>query len=295
MKRVVIIFLFFVCIGFRVDLVSAFDYPLGDDGIPANYLGTIRNAFSNTQQLPPKFDWREEITFPFKNQQCDNCWAFVATGVLESRVQKEWFLSYDFSEEQLISLNSCMNGCNGGNMLSLLYYQTENPKNESYTSFLPYIAEGYYTVNPNNTEHIKRSVLEGPAYFRFNIYTSFGYFWKNGSSGSVYSIPAYEMDNFEGGHAVLLIGWDDLRQAWLCRNSWCGEKTIEKGPNDDCTFWISYHNVAELIYGVANVETVYYYNNPGPAVLDECMDIECYDGSPCCPLQTPLCYPWTCN
>ena len=36
------------------------------------------------------------------------------------------------------------------------------------------------------------------------------------------------------GHVVLLIGWDDDRQAWLVKNSW-GEKWGEKGFG-----WIKY-------------------------------------------------------
>ncbi|MCP4105838.1 MAG: hypothetical protein GY749_09920 [Desulfobacteraceae bacterium] len=122
---------------------------------------------------------------------------------------------------------------------------------------------GYYTVNPNIIEHIKSSVLEGPAYFRFDVYTSFGKFWETGSPGDVYSASyGCDINNFVGGHAVLLMGWDDSKEAWLCRNSWCGEDS-EKGPNRDCTFWINYYDVSELVYGVANVEAITYQNNQG--------------------------------
>ncbi len=42
------------------------------------------------------------------------------------------------------------------------------------------------------------------------------------------------------GHMVTLIGWDDTKQAWLCKNSWGSTS----GPHKDGTFWISYksHN-----------------------------------------------------
>lgn len=43
-----------------------------------------------------------------------------------------------------------------------------------------------------------------------------------------------EEQNQDGGHMVLIIGWDDERQAWLVKNSW-GEEWGEKG-----FAWIKY-------------------------------------------------------
>ena len=39
------------------------------------------------------------------------------------------------------------------------------------------------------------------------------------------------------GHAVLLVGWDNAKSAWLCKNSW-GQSA---GPNKDGTFWIAFN------------------------------------------------------
>ena len=47
---------------------------------------------------------------------------------------------------------------------------------------------------------------------------------------------------------VLLIGWDDTKQAFLFKNSY-GEHT---GPNGDGTFWMSYENMEGLRFGMAN-------------------------------------------
>ena len=57
-----------------------------------------------------------------------------------------------------------------------------------------------------------------------------------------------EAKSLEGGHAVLLIGWDDWKQAFLCKNSWGNG-----GPNGDGTFWIAYSGHANnLGFGMAN-------------------------------------------
>lgn len=44
----------------------------------------------------------------------------------------------------------------------------------------------------------------------------------------------------------MLIGWDDSKGAYLCKNSW-GEYG---GPNGDGTFWIAYSN--NLNFGMSN-------------------------------------------
>jgi hypothetical protein len=52
-----------------------------------------------------------------------------------------------------------------------------------------------------------------------------------------------------GGHAVLLISWDDDKEAYLCKNS-SGETG---GPNGDGTFWIAYAgHTRDLEFGMVN-------------------------------------------
>ena len=67
----------------------------------------------------------------------------------------------------------------------------------------------------------------------------------------------------------LLIGWDDAKGAFLCKNSWGGG-----GPNGDGTFWISYADHAnDLGFGMINFDV---------AALSTCTsDAECDDGVYC--------------
>jgi hypothetical protein len=84
---------------------------------------------------------------------------------------------------------------------------------------------------------------------------------------------------------VLLIGWDDAKQAYLLKNSW----GTTAGPNGDGTFWVAYSgHLRNLGFGMANfsLEAVgcswdaecddgLYCNGQ-----ETCVDSACQDGTP---------------
>jgi hypothetical protein len=114
-------------------------------------------------------------------------------------------------------------------------------------NLLSYQITNYHTVEVSTIGEIKTSIyIDGPAYFRFDVYEDFDSFWRNDSLGTAYT---YKQGKKLGGHAVLIIGWDDNKSAWLCKNSW----GRQAGPNGDGTFWIAYiGHAADLRFGVAN-------------------------------------------
>jgi hypothetical protein len=68
---------------------------------------------------------------------------------------------------------------------------------------------------------------------------------------------------------VLLIGWDDAKGAYLCKNSW----GTDGGPNSDGTFWIAYEGHAtDLGFGMSNFSLT---------SLTCTTDAECDDGLYC--------------
>jgi hypothetical protein len=103
-----------------------------------------------------------------------------------------------------------------------------------------------------DTASIKISLYnDGPTYFRFDVYSDFDTFWNTASPGAVYT---HTTGTYEGGHAVLIIGWDDTKQAWLLKNSW----GATGGPNDDGTWWMAYTGHSpSLNFGMANVDASY--------------------------------------
>lgn len=207
----------------------------------------------------PEFDARTRgwVT-PAKNQgQCGSCWAHAAVGTIESRILKDGGVASDLSEQQQVSCNSGMSGCCGGNGTSLLFYYTNKPLLASSAPYaeggtscpvqrtknctdihgtpVNYLANGYYTVD-STVEAMKTSLTtHGPSYFRYDMWSDFYNFWSSGTPGAVYKQSTGS--NLGGGHAVLLIGWSESKQAWLLKNSW-GPST---GMNGDGTFWMAYN------------------------------------------------------
>lgn len=244
--------------------VYAQKYKLGD--IPLNpeiYKKHMKVwAMEMAEFLPSAYDARiEGIVTEAKNQgQCGSCWAFASVGAMESHILKANGSSQDLSEQQQVSCNISMWGCDGGSSNAIRYWEQEGPNDEwcfPYTANdstacnenctqLGYRVIGWHTVGPND---FKNSLYTyGPSYWRYDVYDDFYDYWSNGNPGEVY-VNQTGSTSYVGGHAVLLIGWDDTKGAYLCKNSW----GTTGGPNGDGTFWIAYSGHAnDLRFGMAN-------------------------------------------
>lgn len=232
--------------------------------------------------LPAQFDWMSlgKVT-PAKDQDrhnaCKSCWTFAAVGAIESKLLMMNEPAYDLSELQPMSCYSATIGneshCNGATMVALHFWDNVGPKEEACTGgvhssttcedldrcpSLPFRTAGYYEVNAKLVDAIKTSLFDdGPSYFHFDVMSDFDTYWDTGKREQVY---VQQSGSGAGGHAVLIVGWDDAKVgpngakgAWHCKNSW-GATT---GPNGDGTFWIAYSKHAQdLHFQMANVKLV---------------------------------------
>jgi hypothetical protein len=262
-------------------------YPLGDIPLdPITYQKHLRieAQVETLDALPASYDARTEgiVTSAKDQASCGSCWAFASVGALESHMLKQFgFGPNDLSEQQQVSCNTDMLGCNGGSSTAIQYWEAKGPLYEGcfpYTADdstlciedqcqqLSYRVTDWHTVLATSASFKNSLYTYGPSYWRFTVYNDFFTYWSEAADGEVYVNSG---PGIAGGHAVLLIGWDDAKGAYLCKNSW-GET---EGPNGDGTFWIAYSGHAHnLGFGMANFSLV---------AVGCSSDAECSDGLPC--------------
>jgi hypothetical protein len=186
--------------------------------------------------------------------QCGSCWAFATIGNLEAAYLKRTgapqgqigsdgsitvSAAYpDLSEQQLLSCNPWGWGCNGGFFAyDMLMTAKAGPKGyypgAAWEAAFPYVSDATACALGKNPKYVP--------------VTRWGYVGSASGTPSVAAIKAaiyrygsvstgvYADEYFQGysagvfsdhqsygtiNHAVLLVGWDDAKGAWLLKNSW---------------------------------------------------------------------------
>ncbi|RKZ20921.1 hypothetical protein DRQ18_05370, partial [bacterium] len=249
--------------------------PEGEKGIPIS-----------PTPLPSSFNWMDYMT-PVKSQgNCGSCWAFGAVGAFEAVLNinaGEPNPELDLSEQNLVSCAKS-DGCNGWWIDSALaFIQQEGVCAEEC---FPYVALDASSGAPCSDtcgtrrfttrkiqnfgwtgdliDQIKTAIYTyGPLEVGMLVYEDFVYY-----SGGVYE---HVSGSLLGGHAVVMLGWDDNDSCWICKNSW------GTGWGEDGYFRIK--------YGECEIESECYWMTPAPteypylAVVDaEVIDLGDGDG-----------------
>jgi cathepsin K len=223
----------------------------------------LRNIISIYKLKPSptqkKYDARTyNLVSDIRDQQCGNCWAYSALGPVECSFIRVNNISspstINLSEKQIVG---CSGGgsCSGGfayqaltwlkNTGTKIMNEANAPDNGTSTPCPAVPASAnvklldWGVVDPSGDigkiapiAKIKEALCNyGPVAASVNATPLLQNFGGDG----VFFETASNNANPETNHAVMIVGWDDDKQAWLMRNSW--------GTNwgDDGYCWIKYN------------------------------------------------------
>ncbi|MCX6835488.1 MAG: FG-GAP-like repeat-containing protein [candidate division Zixibacteria bacterium] len=220
-------------------------------GLPGSSVepGRTTPELESLAAAPTSFSWgnkdnRNWMT-PVKDQGgCGSCWAFATAGGFEARLRIKLGrpdLFVDVSEQNMVSCwqGSC-GGANGSWVMSM--FRTYGCPDEACFPYVSgdasvppctdrcsdyeqhfYDMTSYGTYNTPGIEVIKNEILlRGPVQTYMEVWADFYAY-----TGGVYQ---YVSGTDEGGHLVVLYGWDNDSHCWLAKNSW-GTDWGEVGPN----------------------------------------------------------------
>ena len=216
----------------------------------------------SVKAAPSSVDWRDNggsFVTPIRNQgQCGSCWAFSMTAGLEAyalRQNNTPNTNLDLSEQVLISCSG-VGSCNGGTINPDYLQSTGLPKESAY----PYTAtdgtcasaasgwqnstykiDSWGSVDQTVTALKSAIANYGPVPAAFMVYQDLMHY-----TGGVYSFTSGKK---LGGHAILVVGYNDDGQYFIVKNSW-GTSWGENGY-----FRIAYSQVtsSKVMFGLSAV------------------------------------------
>jgi C1A family cysteine protease len=191
------------------------------------------------ENMPYQFSWRDnggDFVTPVQDQgQCGACSYFSTLAAVESweRIrQNNPKLEIDLSEQYVLSCGS-VGSCDNGAYIEAIhsFVQKNGTVQEQCFPYTAYQGTPCANTCASNEQHvvkignfislnysqmtvndIKNAVFHRPVAVGMAIYQDF-YNYLEG----VYEHVEGDLDGY---HAVLIYGWDDAEESWLCKNSW---------------------------------------------------------------------------
>jgi cathepsin K len=206
----------------------------------------LENVTANSSSYDPRNDNRLPA---IRDQQCGDCWSYSSVGALEISDIKENHTppgNIDLSEAQVVDCSGA-GSCSGG--WPYLVYEWLKKTHDKMMTAAQWPDKGVNAPCPNITpgtkveeatwgltdqgaglfkiageKEIKEAIVRyGSVSSCVNVTSLFQHY-----TGGVFNETPSDYSNPSVNHAIVLVGWDDSKKAWLLRNSW-GTGWGEKG------------------------------------------------------------------
>ena len=229
---------------------------LNFEAVPAPQIEIIAAA-----ELPSALDWRAAngnyVTAARNQKKCGSCWAFAMTAGLEAYTllkKNTPGVDLDLSEQVMLSCSGA-GSCNGGRLTASFLKKTGLPPESAY----PYTAtdgacesasagwqESAYKIGAwgsvaKDLKTIKTALIKyGPLPTAMMVYEDF-MLYKSG-------IYSYTTGKKLGGHAILLVGYNDAEEYFILKNSW------DTGWGEGGYFRIAYSEMNSVVnFGLSTI------------------------------------------
>lgn len=189
--------------------------------------------------VPTSLDWRNRwglswITTVRDQDGCKACWAFAATALVESMVRIEHAVWTTRSEGDVHKGMGAV-CANTGSANTALEWIRDNEGIADPDCFPWTVADIVYTPTPDRKGRTVRiptfipvgNVNDqkdwldtvGPLVTWFAVWTDF-FALGNGVYQKINVFPSGKANKEEGGHFMLIVGYDDAAGCWIVKNSW---------------------------------------------------------------------------
>lgn len=204
-------------------------------------VGETPRPYRAPADLPATWDWTnvggKNYVSSIKDQgSCGSCWAFAAVGALESLRKIKGYTGCgleNLSEQFVVSCCKANSGCDGGNPPKtanclrdtgtvdescFAYCACDTACDNRCSDWASRIRKidswSYSCTAPRvpTLSELKQAVYQAPTWTTLMVYADFCYY----KSGIYRKI----LGPYLGGHAVLLVGYDDNNKCFKCKNSW---------------------------------------------------------------------------
>ncbi len=238
-----------------------------------------KKGLKKTNIIP---DWKEYMSDVDYQGDCGNCWAHAATGMVEGQLQilhlGKIGANINLDEMDIVNNSEHTGGCDNGDFPSTALAYIQSTKAKAENGSFPNLQGVRWDINSfdvlgilGGIDGIKNALINGPVTACFYVYQSFhDFFDLDTNRNKVYRKTAIN-DPYIGGHAVVIVSYNDDEEYWLCKNSWgswwadggyfrigYGQCGIESWQN--CTTTVNQNCYAKLVPGLINsLNTAFSY------------------------------------